>query len=331
MGNIEVTLMKEFIYLDTGFLHSFIAQQNNGLPSSHSTEFQESESKSSTTGKSNELQNEMDTELKTGELKFPGLFESPSGKVRYKLAHKRGTSSSITLNQLEAGKEIISKQLHDNALQQFEDYLIENELLKEASISEDAMPGEYVKIKGAFSIVDLKDINNILNPTAVSTALGFAMETALDNEIAQMEELGVTSQQRQRRIKEYQETQKKETKAMSEQLAKFQILIQYMESILPSSAFLKTDRYTCPLRIEYLRESAKELAFKYKYDQTMPITIIGKYTKKFERFAQLSRETNNGPFGVIGDSINAFDQAFETFGIFKKGDLIVSPVAIYFE
>jgi len=176
--------MKEFIYLDTAFLHSFIAQKNNGLPNLHSTEFQESETKTSTDGTTKDVVNEVQADVSSGTVKIPFVVDSPSGKLSYKMNHKRGITSGISWTQLEAGKEIISKQLHDNALQLFEDYLEENNLIKRVTTkTEDFVSGDYLLIQGAFSIISVNNIKDVLNPDAIPIALEMAFEQQVQAKI----------------------------------------------------------------------------------------------------------------------------------------------------
>ncbi|MUG68669.1 hypothetical protein GNP94_22110 [Paenibacillus campinasensis] len=316
--------MKELIYLDTAFLHSFIAQQHKGLPISYSTEFQESETKSDTQGKSGELQNEVRAEFKTGEFSIPGILNSPSGTTEYKLGHTKSTNAAITLTQLEAGKEIISKQLHDDAFQQFEDYLKENSLVTQVNDNHTWRNGEYVSLRKPFAIYDIAHIKNIFNPEGIGVAMEFALSASIQHERARLE--AAAEKDFKSKLRGFEQSEKKEYEAIKKELGKFRQIIDYFESLLPSPTFIKSGNVICPLKHDNLRESASLLNFKYGQDEKIPINILGKYTRRFDQYVDLA-----STFGPIGEAINQFDSVFEILGIIKKGDRIVSPIAIYFE
>ncbi|WP_438497195.1 DUF6414 family protein [Paenibacillus sp. IHBB 3054] len=318
--------MKELVYLDTTFLHSFIAQQHSGLPTNHSTEFQESETTADTKGKSGQLQNELGTEFSTGEFKIPGLFETPSGKAKYRINHTRTTNNAITLTQFEAGKEIISKQLHDDALMQFEEFLEENSLIRNIDEEYVWRNGDYICLRKSFSVYDITHIKNIFNPNGILTAMEFAFESEKTKKRAQLQAAGTSEQEIKSVLRGFEQQQKSQFDEMKKMMGKFREIIDYFQSILPSSAFIKAGDVICPLKPENLRENAQLLNFKYGQDQELPITILGKYTRTFDQYVNLS-----GAFGPLGDVIGEFDNVFEILGIIKKGDKIVSPVAIYFE
>jgi|GEM_PF-784450 len=323
--------MKEFIYLDTAFLHSFIAQKNNGLPNLHSTEFQESETKTSTDGTTKDVVNEVQADVSSGTVKIPFVVDSPSGKLSYKMNHKRGITSGISWTQLEAGKEIISKQLHDNALQLFEDYLEENNLIKRVTTkTEDFVSGDYLLIQGAFSIISVNNIKDVLNPDAIPIALEMAFEQQVQAKINVINNSTLADSIKKKQINELKNNIKSSSKEISDTLGMFRVLVEYLESLLPSSVLLKISNFVCPLKIEFLRETPKELSFKYN-NADIKVTILGKYTKDFVNFNELSTNNLDGPFGKLGDAINTFDEVFEKLGILKKGEKIISPVAIYFE
>lgn len=328
--------MKEFIYLDTSFLHSFIAQKDSGLPLTRSVEFHESETTSETKGKSNQIQNNLGVEFNTGQLNVPGVLKSPTAKGDYGLGNNRSTNESITLTQLDAGREIISKQLHDNALQQFEHFLAEHQLLKEVHEGVTLTSGDYIKFRDSFSILDLAYIKNIFDADGVRAALGFAIDTEIKKEreriMNSVNQHNIKqTQAAEREIKRIESQKKKEADEMRSQMATFQVMIDYLVSVLPSSTFLRMGSFICPLKTEYLRENAKEITFKYGFGKEVEITVIGKYTKTLDRFVQISENPETNPLGSVVDVLNSFEEVFGLMGILKKGDKIVSPVAIYFE
>ncbi|MBB6689955.1 hypothetical protein H7B90_00925 [Cohnella xylanilytica] len=318
--------MKEFIYLDTAFLHSFIAQENNGLPTTSSSEYQESETKSNQTGKNNQLVNEGQVEASSGEFNIPHILSTPSGKLKYKLGNIRTTNSSISLTQLEAGKEIISKQLHDDALNQFEDYLNKNNLLVVAGNKSE--PGDFILIKGRFTIFDIDHLSDVMDPEKIS----FGIELAAHAQLQTLLQVAATTNDNKikNHIRSEQEKLKSQSKDMKKSLEQVSGVLSYLKNVLPNSSFLRIGSFIAPLKQEHLRESSKELVFKYG-KSSLEITLLGKFTKIFDNFINTEDSTKESPIGGIVSFLESFDELFSSMGILKKGDKIISPIAIYFE
>lgn len=107
------------------------------------------------------------------------------------------------------------------------------------------------------------------------------------------------------------------------------IAIQYLENVLPTKIFLKQDRYISPLKLKYLRESSTELIFKYGKRSFIDATVVGKVTRIFD---SLDATILDGSMNVTSYiTKNIIDVALNSIMIIKKGDIIISPVAIYFE
>lgn len=138
--------MKELVYLDTSILHSFLAQTNSGLPVTVDAEYQESSTTSSQSLHSKEMAQSMALEGSTGFVNV-GIIKSPSGKFNFGQTKKETEQQGVALTQLEAGREIISKKLHDNALMEFEKYLEETSKLHILQCNQENIEiGKYVKM-----------------------------------------------------------------------------------------------------------------------------------------------------------------------------------------
>ncbi|MFX3631894.1 MAG: hypothetical protein ACE3L7_07415 [Candidatus Pristimantibacillus sp.] len=314
--------MKEFIYLDTSFLQSFIAQTNNGLPLSTSTEFQESETKTNSVDKNNQLQNNLNIGITTGELAVPGLFKLPTSKGDYGLKSIKGTNESATLTQLDAAKEIITKQLHDNALHDFEEYLKEKDLLKYPLTTDELIPGSYISYRGKFEIIDMEFLSSLLNPEKLSTIF----DLMISEELKGIKEAaaGLDNKTKQQ-ILGMSNKAKKDSEDTKKQFNQVAAMLDYISLLLPHTSYIRIDKYLCPLKSNFLREKSKELIFKYGRNSTLNITVIGKYTKIFDNIA----DANSGS-GITAIS-SMLDGLTQQLDIIKKGDHIVSPIAIYFD
>lgn len=324
------TILKEFIYLDTAFLHSFIAQSNSGLPTLINTEIQEQESRTSTKGTSTDSTHEIAGEVSLGEFDVV-FFKSPSAKSQFKYANKQGNNSSISWTQLDAGKEIISKQLHDNALAEFEQYVEQNGLLKIKESSEHAVPGEYIKVSGTFYVVDLSFFQKALNKKIIDRFLLDEIDKQCISALDQIEAENLTRQQKEVKRKETQkrfEKQKNDNKILFELITD---VVDYVNTLLPASSYLKIGNFVAPLKPDYLRESSSELGFKYGHSSKLRITLIGKVTRVYDNLISQGIDPSANIYGMMQLLSSAVEQFLIESALLKTGDLIVSPVAIFFE
>lgn len=324
--------MKEIIYLDTSYLNSFIAQMNQGLPTSTTNEFQESETSTSTKGKTSEFTNTFNAEAKTGGINLGGVFESPAAKLGYILARRRGTNNSISLAQSDTGKEIIVKQLHDNALLLLEEHLIQQNLLVDVSPTDSADIGKYIKIKAPFKIMDLEYFKHIIGPELTSIMSAFTPQNHEQQALLQKEINKINSSDKApHRKKKNVEKLKKESQSakQAEIIDNLRLALDFCSLALPSSSFFKQGNFVAPLKTGFLRETSKEILFKYgKENQILEAVIIGKVTRKFDS------NLNNEALGFM-DFLNSFNSQMELLmtqiDLINFGDYIVSPIAIYFE
>jgi uncharacterized protein YeeX (DUF496 family) len=317
--------MKELVYLDTAFLHSFLAQRFEGLPLSISTELQEYESNTQINEKNNSLNHEGNIEANSGSVSFSTIFTGPSGKGGYKLLRSKGVKQSHSLTQFEAGKEIISKQLHDNALHDFEKYLEDSNLMTD--LEEDLTPGNYIKIKGKFSIISLEYLKNIFQPDSLTPILESSHR---DNYESALKELAASSSLPQK-IKQEIKTQENELKRLlaeqKKQIELFKNMLDYISELFPTESFIRIDKYLFPMKSEFLREKIKELSFKYGGNNEIEITAVGKFTRIYDKIPALDNES----LSTLSSLTHMIEEMVEGIEIVTKGDFIVSPVAIYFE
>lgn len=323
--------MKELIYLDTSFIHSFIAQYNGGLPQSTSTETQETQTKTSTEGIRNEKRQEFTVGGSSGELKFLGIGTSPSLKSDYKNGIRKMSNKSTSLAQTDAGKEIVSKQLHDNALKDFETYLENNEALKKITIEVDksinVLPGEFIKIIGDFSITSLQHLKDVTQSEVIIPIMNSITQEEieeLENAINLLPKSNKEDIQELRRQINNLKKDKSETKKSIED---FERILAYLVKIFPTESFARIGNYVCPMKTEFLRETPNDLSFKYGNNSGIKITIIGKFTRAYDQINSLV----NQEFEEISNLISGLEKLIEAVNIIKKEDLIVSPIAIYFE
>jgi mRNA-degrading endonuclease YafQ of YafQ-DinJ toxin-antitoxin module len=298
--------IKDFIYLDTSFLHSFVAQVHSGLPTTTSTEFQESETKTSTEGAVKRNFGEVGGQAGTNEG-ILGLL--PTVNISGKLTSQRETSDTISLTQLDAGKEIISKQLHDNVLHDFIHYLNEYQMLVDQNKEDHPEVGRYIQFRSCFKVIDF----NMLMTMTDRDFITYIM--SMDSSKLK----GAEKQQHQFMIK-----------SVESGIELFNKAITYVTSLLPTSTYIKMDNLILPLKSEFIRINTKELAFKYGMESSSQITVLGKITRRYESFWEFtSSNPTMGP--LIGGVSEALENVLDTLDFLSYGDYIATPIAIYFE
>lgn len=319
--------MKELIYLDTEYVHSFIAQTEDGLPVTtdleRTEELQESNEKETSSGTESKLEGK----FKLGELEIPLIFKSPTGELIANIKPTNNARDAVSLTQLESGKEIISKQLHDNALEKFEDYLDKNGRLH-SNISI-AGEGDFIKIISNFSIIDFKYLKEIFSPEKILNFIFFDFDTQIENAKQQMAKM---EGKQKTAIRMHIEKQERETeKLKKEQQQTFEFLneaLDYLVDVLPSNAFLLAKGMIVPLKPDFLRESSKDLTFKYGASEpNAKISIVGKVTRIIEDVS-LPDFQGQYDFLKVGEIVNYL---LNSIGVLSKGDYLISPIAIYFE
>ncbi|CAM5580762.1 hypothetical protein SAFG77S_09093 [Streptomyces afghaniensis] len=323
--------MKEIIYLDTGLLNSYIAQIHDGLPTSTNNERNEEVKDSKEMEEGYKSRSFFEAKVSTGEFEIPWVFKSPSGEILGRFQPGNYSGEKISLSQLESAKEIISKQLHDNALEIFEKHLSnKEELITDIWKSNMEIDGSFVKITKTFKIIDFSYLNSIIQ-TDKLMGLMFMQE---EEKIADMESQSKTETNNQiksrqkvliQQAKSKLDAQKKSMKSSMETTEKS---LRYLNEILPTEAFLLMDRVIAPLKNEFLREKSNQLMFKYGNNgSSIDITLIGKVTSKVKN-VEMPNFNSGNPFFEFPGIINGI---LSPFGVIKKGDNIVTPIAIYFE
>lgn len=305
--------MKEIIYLNTGFLHSFMAQSNKGLPLSLTLENTQQDTRTSSEVVKKDNQREVSAQVNSGTINLPFVVSSPSGNGSYKSLNKTNIEDVYSLSQLDAGKEIIAKQLHDNALNEFENYLIEEDSLDVIDFKTNSTDylGKYVKITSEFKVVDIDYISRITDKDKLIDFLN-------------LHTTQISSKGGEKRVGYNQDFKLAELG-----IKQFGAFIAYMKIALPTNIFLNQKGYISPLKDEYLRESGAELNFKYSTNSKIKITVLGRATRVFDGFdPNILDDELNEVSVALGSMMNII---YNKFKIIKNGDVIISPIAVYFE
>jgi len=320
--------VKDLIYLDTDYIHSFISQIEGGLPTNIDLETGEE------IAEENELQTGSGREttiggkLTLGELEIPLVFKAPSGELSASIKPTITSSERISLSQLESGREIISKKLHDDALKRFEEYMEEAKLFK-TSIN-NVKQGEFIKIESHFQIVDFNFMKKAFDPEKILSFVYHDQEENLKQLKEKVSELknGKERNLARAQLRELENkilTGKKNDKNVFTFL---KISLEYMLDFLPTATFLLAENLLVPLKQKFLRESSKDLTFKYgSKNMDLKIVIVGKITRQVTgvTLPDFSQEYSFLEFGEVVNYL------LKEIGVLQKNNFIVSPIAIYFE
>ncbi|EHK2440946.1 hypothetical protein KCL46_000969 [Clostridium perfringens] len=280
--------MKHFVYLDLDILNSYLSQINEGLLKNHVKEVTD-----------NVKSEKTETDL-PGKTSFTTNMGIPLVKMIFS-EDKDTLTTTNTLSQIESGRELIEKMLHDNAFDQLEKYLVENNLL----VSSDKVKiGEYISEESDFLVRDLEYILEIYTDEFIN----FMGDTAITDTASQT-------------------INKAKRKSTIEEQKKVRRIFSIANNILPYSKFILANDLLIIINDKYLRECLKEIRFNY----SSKIKIVGQYTSKLSD--AINKEKNKKD--SFSDLFSSLDNVWQEFYINQlnlNNDMkIIKPIALYFE
>lgn len=319
--------MKEIIYLDTDFIHSYLSQIHGGLPGESSNERSQeiSDQIQSSTESTNVLGASID--VSTGKITIPVFLETPQGKVNVHLDVSKTSSESSSTIQTDAGREIISKRLHDNALVEMEEHLIEEGLLNK--IDNNDIVGKYVKLTTSFRIIDFHYLRKIIQKDKLVKFMFNDRDKELKDLASVINEMpnGKDKNLKQAQLKQTRKSFDEMKNTTKDEFAFVEEAIDYLNDFLPTQAFLLAGSAILPLKSDCLRERSELLSFKYMdSDEDIQVTILGKVTSKLESAEMPDINTDN-----LYDFPKIVHVLLNALGLLEEGDAVISPIAIYFE
>ncbi|MBO1515676.1 DUF6414 family protein [Metabacillus bambusae] len=319
--------MKEIIYLDTGMLHSYIAQHYDGLPTETSNERGEEVKDVNEQDHGYKSGTSIEARIKSGKFEIPAFIKTPEGEIKVRWQPGEFMSEKAVISQTETGKEIISKQLHDNALETFENYLENENILYD--INDTDIEGKYVKLTSSFKIIDFNYLKKILQTDKLIEFMFMKQDEELKSikdEVKAVQEKQLKARQ-QALLNQVSSDLNSKKAEMRGQFQFIEKSMDYLTDILPTNSFIVMENTIAPLKDDYLREKANELMFKYGTSSTnIYLTMVGKVTNKIDSIELPNFDKD--PFFSFPKILN---MVLNPLGVVNEGDLIISPVAIYFE
>ncbi|BDR84858.1 DUF6414 family protein [Clostridium tetani] len=288
--------MKHFIYTDNDILNSYISQLNDGLIINTHTEVADQASQASS-------EIAASSQLTTGyKFALPTIFNVNIGKK------DEAISTTTALTQSQTGREIIDKILYDNAFNLFMKYLDSEKKLRSY---DNCKLGDYIKLTSKFEIWDIDFLISLFNDEF--------LDVMVNSELEQFKIL--FSQQKKKEpngsdLKNF-------TKNKKELYLSTIKTLKVCQNIMPCTKFMLMNKCFIPLNKGNLRESIKNIRFKYSGE----ITLLGKYTNNYATneytdtdFAEMFRELDNVANIFLKENLHTTEDT-----------KIITPIALYFE
>lgn len=316
--------MKEIIYLDEDFINSFISQVYDGLPIQRDTEAKNIIGEEGT---------DTDSENASGNGKLN--FAIIGGEYSYSTSEE----NSLTTFETDETKEIISKKIHDNALNDLEKILIEKERLKNSL--KDVKFGDFIKIETMLQLNDFEEILNLFSESTYETFV-VAVKDGYKSTIESYEQIiqenrnknKQLAREKERDLKQLNRDIENEINEVKYVFNLFNQYVGFMKNFMPTSTFIKTNGAVIPLDKSFLRKSTNFLNFHYSNnDLYNKVTILGKVTKKVSSTSVINSQlTKATEFKEMYTAMNGvFDEFFKLFDVLNIGEYIIFPIAVFFE
>ena len=263
---------KDFIYLDTDYLKSYVAQVNKGLLRMKTSEEERERQEQST-------RNGEQVVTKTTGAGAIGIAGISYGR---EITHEYGGYlKSVT----ETEKQLMEYELHDDMYEMFfSNADDEGRLQKNVN---NPVVGKYIEVAGGYELIDLEMYRKIFTDE-------FIMKQLPTNTVSEIKNSEIIN------------------------------IIDSMALLLPTMSYLAVDKYIVPIKTQFLRESFKEIMFKY----SGKINVVGKVTAPF-----VDVKTSVSPEAdlvKITSSIYSSTKGLLASVGFTNARFILSPIAVYF-
>ena len=282
--------MKHFIYLNTDILNSYLSQIDDGIINKSQTEVIDEVVTSSDEAITSH-ENKFETNIGLASLLGMKFTETPEG-----------IKTTNALSQIESGKELIEKLLHDNAFQRFLSYLNTNDMIKDLT---NCKIGDYVHFSGEYLLRDIEHILSIFSDNFI--------DFVSENELSQLK---LSDSLKKNRLKEIKNNHKNVKR-----------IITLAKDTIPEPKFMLCNDTFIPLKDKFLRESTPSIRFNH----TGKINILGKFTSTLSKSTEIEK-LNSDSFSQVFKSFDDVNKAFYKDAMNISIDSkVILPIALYFE
>lgn len=317
--------MKEIIYLDTDIMNSMLAQLDEGLINSFSLEQSNQESESAEQQSSRGKNAGLNGSIIAGSDLFGGKLQLGAS-----LGNNGNESTRETHTMLDGQKDVLNKAFHDHALEVLTSKLVENDLL----CGDDKLQeGDLYLGESTYRFYDFNLIKKAMDHNIMENILHLSIE---DSEISYEQAIKIvnrknpTSRDRemmdeaQRVIDAHQQS-----KPVINLFQQMNMFSSFASNLLEDLTVIKTNNNIGLLKKKYLRESVEALSFRTDNRRKVKflVRVIGKKTKVFNGYN--FPDLGESDLDLIPNMM--LDIILGSFKIIEKDDLIVTPIAIYYE
>jgi hypothetical protein len=319
--------MKEIIYLNTDLMNSMLAQLEEGLIVNYSLEqnSQESETEGQQTSRGKKAG--LSGQLRVG----TGILPGGEFRLGSNIGNDGNESSNESRTILEGQKDILNKAFHDYALDLLTNKLIEKDLL--TGEDDEFQEGDLHLGESTYRFYDFDLIKKSIDSEALEglmlsqvNSLGIEYKeakkllakskpTAKDRELLESAELVVQAHN--------------EVKPILDVFKMLNTFSSFASNVLEDLTVIKTNNKIGLLKKQYLRESTESLSFRTDNSRKIKylVRIIGSKQKVYnEANIPLFNENDIDKIPNL-----VMDVLLGSLKVLKKGDLIVTPIAIYYE
>lgn len=317
--------MKEIIYLDTELMNSMLAQLDEGIINSFSLEQWDQKVETAGQQTSRGKNAGLNASLQSGTGAVPGF--------NFNFGATRGNTGNETIHEstsiLDSQKDILNKAFHDYALEILIKKLKQSDRLAELpNIKE----GDILLVKSPYKFYDFDLLQNLVNVDLLKKIFLIDID---EKELEEAKKILKKSNRSQGELEKRiwaQTIVNKESAAQAsvKQFNQISLMSNYFANALRGLSIIKAENNLGILKKDFLRESPEALSLRPDKSRNVKILmrVIGKKEKVFNGILD-PQEMDINNFDIIPNMI--FDILLGSFQILKEGDILVTPIAIFYE
>ncbi|MDO6849226.1 hypothetical protein Q4S57_14795 [Priestia megaterium] len=321
--------MKDIIYLDTEIMNSMLAQLNNGLITNFSSE--QSSQESETEGQQS-LRGES-AGLNAGAKVGTGALGGFNLNIGAKIGSQGTESSNTSRSFLEGEKDILNKTFDDYALDVLENKLVEDDLLKHGP---NFTEGDLYLGEAPFRFIDFSILKNLLNYNSIQNIMLHNDESSI---LDLDEALKIIEKKKKGKLSAKEQQKMSEAEKMIEDyenilpviktFKNIQLFSEYTSEALGDLSIIRAGDTVGFIKKQFLRESPISLSFRTDKTRSVKfiVRIIGR--KDIVYNGENVPELKGDELDLIPNMV--LDIILGSFKIINEGDLLVTPIAIYYE
>lgn len=328
--------MKEILYYDEETLNSVLSQFGQGIIKSLQMEQNETSSDTLMTSEDGKIDSGLSMSLKLSSGALPGGEVNLGGKFGGQSGVSFGSSQTLS----EGQRDVIEKIFHDHAL----DLLLEK-LHEKYSLSTNSttlFEGDFTYVKGNYRFYDFELLTKISNPEILKNIMKIGDDSVKENERDKIIKFGKKVE-----AGDIKRLTKNEVDNQEEYLAKYQSILteqaadsaftmintlsKYTNEVMSGLILFKIGNYIVIGHKDKMRMASEALSFRAD-SSGRELKVLGKVIgKKDENYdlGNLLADFNPVDFDKIPSIM--LDLLLKSLDISKTGDILIDPIAIYYE